>query len=224
MNYCVIFIILMVISMIIQVVLKSKFNKYSKVALPGGLTGADVAARMLAGAGINDVTIRPTNGTLTDFYDPRSKTVNLSEGVYASNSIAAAAIAAHECGHAIQHKVGYGPLRMRSALVPVVTFANNIVMWVLLLGILLIEVFPGLFWAGIALFAMTTLFSFITLPVEINASKRAVKFLTDTGVIYESQRSMAVDALKWAAYTYVIAALSSLATLLYYISIGNSRR
>lgn len=224
MNYWGIFIILMIVSLIVQAVLESKFNKYSKVALPGGLTGADVAARMLQAAGITDVVIRPTRGKLTDFYDPRTRTVNLSEGVYNGRSIAAAAVAAHECGHAVQHKVGYGPLRLRSALVPVVTFANNIVMWVLLLGILLMNVFPGLFWFGIALFAMTTLFSFVTLPVEINASSRAVNFLTETGIIYSSQRPMAVDALKWAAYTYVVAALSSLATLLYYIGIGNSRK
>lgn len=222
MNYWGIFILLMLVSLLVQTVLNHKFNKYSQIAIPGGLTGAGVAAKMLAAAGIYDVEVRPTRGTLTDFYDPRTKTVNLSEGVYNSCSIAAAAIAAHECGHAVQHKVGYGPLRLRSALVPVVSFANNIVMWVLLLGMLMINTFPNLFWFGVALFAMTTLFSFITLPVEINASARAVGFLTESGIIYSDQRHQAVDALKWAAYTYVVAALSSLATLLYYIGIGRS--
>lgn len=163
-------------------------------------------------------------GRLTDHYNPADKTVNLSEGVYSSASIAACAVAAHETGHAIQDAQGYAPLRLRSALVPVVTFANNTVQWVLLLGVLLINIFPALLWIGIALFAMTTLFSLVTLPVEINASTRAVAWLEGSGVVDAQTKPMAADALKWAAYTYVIAAVGSLATLFYYIGIANDRR
>ena len=179
---------------------------------------------MLAQNGIDDVTVQSVSGRLTDHFDPRSKTINLSEGVYDGASVAACAVAAHETGHAIQHAQGYAPLRLRSALVPVVTFANNTVQWVLLGGVLLIDVFPTLLWIGIALFAMTTFFSVVTLPVEINASQRAVQWLEHSGIVDATTRPMAVDALKWAAYTYVIAALGSLATLFYYISLGNSRR
>ena len=156
-------------------------------------------------------------------FSTQDKTVNLSEGVYGSASIAACAVAAHETGHAIQHAQGYAPLKLRSALVPVVTFANNTVQWVLLGGVLLINVFPTLLWIGIALFAMTTFFSVVTLPVEINASQRAVAWLERSGIVDVETRPMAVDALKWAAYTYIIAALGSLATLFYYISLGNRR-
>ena len=158
-----------------------------------------------------------------DKYYPQTKTVNLSENVYGSASIAAVAVAAHETGHALQHAQGYAPLKLRSALVPVVTFANNTVQWVLLAGIILINVFPTLLWIGIALFAATTFFSFVTLPVEINASQRAVRWLEGAGIVDATTRPMAVDALKWAAYTYVIAALGSLATLFYYISMANRR-
>ena len=213
---------IMVLSFIIQNVLQSRFRKYSKVGLTNGMSGAEVAQKMLRENGIYDVQVVPTKGMLTDHYDPRTKTIALSEGVFASRSVAAAAIAAHECGHAIQHAYGYGPLRMRSALVPVVNFASNIVQWVLLAGVLLIKIFPGLLLLGIGLFAITTFFSFITLPVEINASKRAVTWLADAGITDDKTRPMAIDALKWAAYTYVIAALGSLATLFYYI--GLSRR
>ena len=163
----------MVLSYIIQAMLNSKFNKYSRVPSPHGLTGADIARLMLKQNGINDVDVVSTPGRLTDHYNPADKTVNLSEGVYSSASIAACAVAAHETGHAIQDAQGYAPLRLRSSLVPVVTFANNTVQWVLLLGVLLINIFPALLWIGIALFAMTTLFSLVTLPVEINASTRA---------------------------------------------------
>ena len=211
----------MVASMLIQGMLQSKFEKYSQVPL--GLTGADVAARMLAAHGIRDVKIVSIKGKLTDHYDPTTKTVNLSENVYYGRSVAAAAVAAHECGHVVQHATGYAWLRMRSALVPVVSFSSNIVSWVLLAGVLLINVFPQLLWFGIALFALTTLFSFITLPVEINASARAVKWLENAGIVTYETKPMAVDALKWAAYTYVIAALGSLATLLYYISLANRK-
>ncbi len=220
MNIWVIMIIIMVLSFLVQQMLQSRFHKYSQVGLPTGMTGAEVAQKMLHDHGIYDVKVVPTRGMLTDHFNPQTKTVALSEGVYASRSVAAAAVAAHECGHAVQHAMGYAPLRMRSALVPVVNFASNIVQWVLLAGVLLVNVFPGLLWFGIFLFATTTLFSFITLPVEINASSRAISWLTQTGITDSQTRPMAIDALKWAAYTYVIAALGSLATLLYYIGLA----
>ena len=213
-------IITMVASMIVQQVLQSKFNKYSKVMISNGMTGAQVAQKMLHEHGIYDVKVTSTRGTLTDHYNPITKTVNLSEGVYASNSVAAAAVAAHECGHAVQHAYGYGPLKMRSALVPAVNIASSLVSWVILAGVILIETCPLLIWIGIALFATTTLFSFVTLPVEVNASTRAISWLSNAGITDYSTRPQAVDALKWAAYTYVIAALGSLATLLYYIGIA----
>lgn len=213
----------MVGSFIVQQMLNSRFEKYSKIGNPGGLTGAEIAQKMLLDHGIKDVRIVSVEGKLTDHFNPATATVNLSHDVYYGRSVAAAAVAAHECGHVVQHSEGYAPLRMRSALVPVVSFASSIVQWVLLAGILLINAFPGLLWFGIALFAMTTLFSFITLPVEINASARAVAWLENAGVTDAGTRPMAVDALKWAAYTYVIAAIGSLATLIYYISVANRR-
>ena len=219
-----IFIVVMVLSFIIQNRLQSRFEKYSRVPLPSGMTGAQVAMKMLNDNGIYDVKVIPARGMLTDHYNPATKTVALSEGVYGSRSVAAAAVAAHECGHAVQHAVGYAPLKMRSALVPVVSFASNIVQWVLLLGIIMVNSVPGLLWFGIALFAMTTLFSVITLPVEVNASQRAVAWLRNAGVTDSITSPMAVDALKWAAYTYVIAAVGSLATLLYYVSIAMGAR
>ena len=222
MNIWIIMIAIMVLSFIIQQMLQSRFTKYSRVSLPSGMSGAEVAQKMLRDHGIYDVKVVPTNGMLTDHFNPQTKTVALSESVYASRSVAAAAVAAHECGHAVQHAYGYAPLKMRSALVPVVNFASNIVQWVLLAGVLMINRFPGLLWIGIILFATTTLFSFITLPVEINASSRAISWLTQTGITDGQTRPMAIDALKWAAYTYVVAALGSLATLLYYI--GLTRR
>ena len=214
-------IVVMVLSMIIQARLKSRFEKYSEV--PASLTGAEVASRMLQAHGLHDVSIVSVEGTLTDHYNPQTKTVNLSHDVYYGRSVAAAAVAAHECGHVVQHATGYAPLKLRSALVPVVSFANNWVMWVLLAGVLLINIFPSLIWIGIGMFALTTLFSFITLPVEINASARAVQWLEGAGIVSYETKPMAVDALKWAAYTYVIAAIGSLATLLYYISIARRR-
>ena len=220
MNIWIIMLLIMVLSIIVQQMLQSRFNKYSQVGLPNGMTGAEAAQKMLNDHGIYDVKIVPAKGMLTDHYNPQTKTVALSEGVYASRSVAAAAVAAHECGHAIQHAHGYAPLKMRSALVPMVTFASNTVQWVLLAGILLMNVFPNLIWIGIFLFAMTTLFSFITLPVEINASSRAISWLTQSGITDAKTRPMAIDALKWAAFTYVIAAMGSLATLLYYIGLA----
>ena len=225
MNIYFLMIVIMLVSMLVQYMLQSRFSKYSQVGLPNGMTGADVARKMLADHGIYDVKVVPTNGMLTDHFNPQTKTVALSEGVYASRSVAAAAVAAHECGHAVQHAHGYAALRMRSALVPVVNFASNIVQWVLLAGVIMVSIFEGslgwgVLWLGIILFATTTLFSFVTLPVEINASARAISWLTQTGITDSQTRPMAIDALKWAAYTYVVAALGSLATLLYYIGLA----
>ena len=223
MNIWMIMIIVMVLSFLVQQMLQSRFNKYSQVGIPSGMTGAQVAEKMLHDHGIYNVKVVPTKGMLTDHFNPQTMTVALSEGVYASRSVAAAAVAAHECGHAVQHARGYAALRMRSALVPVVNFASSIVQWVLLLGVLMINTFPGLLWFGIILFATTTIFSFITLPVEINASARAVTWLSRAGITDGQTRPMAIDALKWAAYTYVIAAVGSLATLLYYIGLARGR-
>ena len=223
MNIWIIMILVMVLSFIVQQMLQSRFNKYSQVGLPNGMSGAEVAQKMLRDHGIYDVKVVPTNGMLTDHFNPQTKTVALSESVYASRSVAAAAVAAHECGHAVQHATGYAFVQMRSALVPVVSFASSIVQWVLLAGVIFIQTMPGLLWLGIGLFALTTLFSFITLPVEINASARAVSWLSRAGITDGYTRPMAIDALKWAAYTYVVAAIGSLATLLYYIGIARSR-
>ena len=216
--------LVMVLSWIVQSTLNRRFDKYSKIGTPGGLTGADVARKMLADNGITDVQVCSVAGKLTDHYDPSTKIVNLSQSVYGSASVAAAAVAAHETGHAIQHACGYAPLKLRSWLVPVVSFANNTVQWVLLAGCLLLEITPSLLWIGIALFALTTFFSVVTLPVEVNASSRAVEWLENAGITNYETAPMAKDALKWAAYTYFIAAIGSLATLFYYIGIANSRR
>lgn len=223
MNIWFIMILVMVLSFIVQQMLQSRFEKYSKVPLSNGMSGAEVALKMLHDNGIYDVKVVPTRGMLTDNYNPTTKTLSLSESVYGNRNVAAAAVAAHECGHAIQHAKGYAPLRLRSALVPVVSFASSIVQWVLLAGVIMINTFPSLLWIGIGLFAMTTLFSIITLPVEINASERAVQWLSDARITDTVTTPMAQDALKWAAYTYVIAAVGSLATLLYYIGIARSR-
>ena len=217
--YWALFIGIAVISWLVSARMQSKFKKYSQVPMSGGMTGRDVAEKMLRDNGITDVRVISVAGQLTDHYNPVTKTVNLSEPVYASNSIAAAAVAAHECGHAVQHATAYGPLKMRSALVPVVSFSSNIVQWVLLGGMLMLKAFPQLFLIGIILFAVTTLFSFITLPVEINASSRALVWLKTADITNYQTDGMAKDALRSAAYTYVVAALGSLATLLYYILI-----
>ena len=207
---------------IIQADLKSKFKKYSK--MPIGLSGRDVALKMLHDNGIYDVKVVSIPGKLTDHYNPTDRTVNLSKEVYGSASVAAAAVAAHECGHAVQHAKAYGPLKLRSALVPVVSFSSSIVSWVLLLGVLLIGVFPFLLLGGIILFAFTTLFSIITLPVEIDASKRALTWLQSAGITNDRNHRYATGALRSAAYTYVIAAISSLTTLFYYIAVYMGRR
>ena len=222
----IIFGVFALISWLISSNLKSKFERYSKIPIPRGMTGKDVAMKMLRDNGIYDVQVISTNGHLTDHYNPLTKTVNLSENVYASSSVAAAAIAAHECGHAVQHATAYAPLTLRSKLVPMVNFASNWMQWVLLAGILMVNTFPQLLLAGICLFAITTLFSFITLPVEINASARALTWLNTAGITNYDTHDQAKDALKTAAYTYVVAALGSLATLVYYILIfmGGNRR
>ena len=217
--YLIIFLGVTILSWVVQANLQSKFKKYSQVPLNGGMTGREVAEKMLRDNGIYNVSVTCTPGHLTDHYNPTNGTVNLSESVYHSNSVAAAAVAAHECGHAVQHAVAYAPLQLRSALVPVVSFASNTVQWVLLAGILLVEVFPTLLLIGIGLFALTTLFSFVTLPVEIDASRRATQWLSSAGITSPYNHQMAVSALSSAAYTYVVAALGSLATLLYYVMI-----
>ena len=222
--YWIIFIAIALASWLVSYSLKSKFERYSKEALP--MNGRDVAEKMLRDHGITDVQITHIDGQLTDHYNPATKTVNLSKDVYYGTNVAAAAVAAHECGHAVQHATAYAPLKLRSALVPVVSFASNWMTWVLLAGMLLIETFPQILLAGICLFALTTLFSFITLPVEVNASQRAVNWLQESGITDRETTEMASDALHSAAYTYVVAALSSLATLIYYILIflGGNRR
>ena len=217
-------IVIGVVGMLVQWKLKSVFAKYSKVLSPGGLTGAQIAQKMLNDNGIYDVKVTCIKGQLTDHYDPTKKTVNLSEDVFRMNSVSAAAVAAHECGHAVQHKVGYAPLRFRSALVPAVSISSKLSMIVILIGLFLIKTFPALFWIGIAMFALVFLFSAITLPVEFNASKRALAWLQSSNSLSNTEIAQAKEALSWAASTYVVAALSSLASLLYYISLANSRR
>lgn len=214
----------MLLSWIVGSRLKSKFNEFSKIPVNYGMSGRDVAQKMLNDNGIYDVKIQSVEGQLTDHYNPVDKTVNLSPDVYHGHSVAAAAVAAHECGHAVQHATAYHWLTMRSQLVPVVSFSSKWVQWVLLAGILLINTFPQLLLVGIIMFAVTTVFSFITLPVEIDASRRALVWLGNSGITSQATHPKAQEALRWAAYTYVVAALSSLATLLYYLSIYMGRR
>lgn len=218
--------VIFILSFVVQNSLKSKFAKYSKVPLGVPMAGRDVALAMLQQNGCSDVQVTSVSGQLTDHFNPANKTVNLSEPVFGTNSIAAAAVAAHECGHAVQHKVGYSMLQLRSKLVPVVSFASNTVQWLLLVGIMIVQITPIPLYIAIALFATTVLFSFVTLPVEIDASQRAVKWLEGSGIVSGQQLEYAKDALKAAAYTYVVAAIGSLATLLYYIAMifGGNRR
>ena len=220
--YWILFIAIALASWLVSNNLQRKFKKYAQT--PIGMNGKAIAEKMLYDNGIFDVKVISTHGHLTDHYNPATKTVNLSDSVYGQYNIAAAAVAAHECGHAIQHAKAYAPLKMRSALVPVVSFSSNIMQWILLGGMLMINIFPQLLLIGICLFAMTTLFSFITLPVEIDASRRAIAWLSNSGVTHRGTDEMAKSALRSAAYTYVVAALGSLATLLYYIFIFLSRR
>ena len=216
-TYWIVFIVFMILSWGVSARLKSKHRKYSKIPIASGLTGKDVAEKMLRDNGINDVTVHSVAGELTDHYNPAKKTINLSRDVYSGATVAAAAVAAHETGHALQHAQSYAWLNMRSKLAPVVGFASNWIQWVLIAGLVLLNSRPEILLVGIVLFAITTLFSFITLPVEINASKRAMAWLDNSGITYSGTHDMAEDALRWAAYTYVIAALGSLATLIYYI-------
>ena len=215
--YWIIFIGIALASWLVSASLERKFKRYS--AEPLSMTGRDVAEKMLHDHGIYDVEITCIEGQLTDHYNPATKTVNLSKEVYHGANVAAAAVAAHECGHAVQHAHEYAPLKMRSALVPAVSFASKWMTWILLIGMLTINSFPQLLAIGVGLFAVTTLFAFITLPVEVNASQRAVNWLQEAGITDRETTAMASDALHSAAYTYVVAALSSLATLIYYVLI-----
>ena len=222
--YWIMFIGVAILSYIVQALLQSRFKKASKIGLRSGMTGAEVAVKMLHDHGIHDVKVTSIPGSLTDHYNPTDKTLNLSESVYGQRTVAAAAVAAHECGHAVQHARGYAPLRLRSALVPVVNFASKTVTWVLLAGMLLINIFPNLILIGVGLFGVTTLFSIVTLPVEINASRRATQWLEMAKLTDGTNHDEAVGTLRAAAYTYVVAALSSLATLIYYLMIFTSGR
>lgn len=215
-------IIIAIAGFIVQAKLEAVFNKYSKVLSPGGMTGKEIAEKMLRDHGIRDVRVVSVRGRLTDHYNPADKTLNLSESVYNHNSVSAAAVAAHECGHAIQHAQGYAPLKLRSALVPVVQVSSMLSQLVIIAGILLINVIPGLYWLGIAMFAMIFIFSLVTLPVEYNASSRALSWLERSNTLSASEVNGASITLKWAARTYLVSALSALATLIYYL--GFSRR
>ncbi|MDR0543008.1 MAG: zinc metallopeptidase [Dysgonamonadaceae bacterium] len=221
--YWILFIGIALISWLVSNNLKSKEKKYSRIPLDNGMTGREIAEQMLRDNGIDDVRVVATNGILTDNYNPTNKTISLSETVYHGDNVFAAAVAAHETGHALQHAMAYAPLKMRSALVPVVSFSSQWVTWILLGGLLLMgngsRFGASILLAGIGLFAMTTVFSFITLPVEINASMRALTWLNRAGITTSRNHTAAEGALKAAAYTYVVAALNSLATLLYYIMI-----
>lgn len=217
-------IIIGIAGFIVQARLQSVFAKYSKVPFAGNMTGKDVAEKMLRDNGITDVTVTHTPGQLTDHFNPANKTVNLSDAVYSSNSVASAAVAAHECGHAVQHAVGYAPLKMRSALVPVTTFSSRFAIFFIIGGIIMAGVSNSLvlFWVGIAMIAVSALFSLVTLPVEYDASRRALAWLDGQHILTSQQQGQAKEALMWAARTYLVAALSAIATLLYYI--GFARR
>lgn len=204
--------------------LKSKFNQYSQIPIRSGLSGKEIAEKMLADNGIYDVRVISVEGKLTDHYNPTDKTVNLSHEVYHGRNAAAAAVAAHECGHAVQHARAYAWLKMRSTLVPMVSVASNYMQWIILIGILVIQSTPVPLFIGVVLFGLTTLFSFITLPVEFDASRRALAWIDSRGIVTSQEHSMSKDALWWAAMTYVVAALGSLATLLYYVSLLLGRR
>ena len=210
---------IMLFSWLVSSRLKSKFEHYSQLHLQNNMSGAEIAHKMLSDNGIYDVKVISTPGQLTDHYNPVDKTVNLSESVYNQRNAAAAAVAAHECGHAVQHAVGYEWLTMRSKLVPFVNVASSYMQWILLAGILMLKTFPGLLLIGIILFAATTLFSIVTLPVEYDASNRALAWLKNKNMLNPAEYAGAEDSLKWAARTYVVAALASIGTLLYYVMI-----
>lgn len=225
--YWIIFIGIMVVSWIVQFTFRNKFKKYSEMPLSSGLSGAEIAQKMLNENGISDVQVISVEGQLTDHYNPAHRTVNLSPDVYHGRSVAAAAVAAHECGHAVQHATAYSWLQFRSAMVPIVSVASKLTTWVLMIGVIMMA-FSGNVYVlaiGVAALALTTLFSFITLPVEFDASKRALAWLDASNITYSTEEhDGAKDALKWAAMTYVVAALSALVTLLYYASILFGRR
>jgi len=218
--------IIMLMSWLVSSRLKSKFEYYSQLPLQNGMSGKEIAEKMLADNGIYDVKVISVEGQLTDHYNPADKTVNLSEAVYNQRNAAAAAVAAHECGHAVQHAKAYSMLELRSKLVPIVSFASGIVQWILLAGIIMIRTFPALLLVGIVVFAATTLFTIITLPVEYDASNRALAWLKNKNMLNQAEYAGAEDALKWAARTYVVAAIGSIGTLLYYVSLymSGSRR
>ena len=209
--------------MLVQSRLKSKFKKYSHMHLQNGMSGKEIAEKMLADNGIFDVKVISTPGSLTDHYNPQNKTVNLSESVYGERNAAAAAVAAHECGHAVQHAKSYAWLNLRSKLVPAVGISSKLASFLLIAGIFTVEIFPQLLLIGILLFAATVVFTIVTLPVEYDASNRALAWLEEKHMVTNTEHDAAKDALKWAARTYVVAALSSIATLLYYVNIYNSR-
>ena len=217
--------VVMLVSWLVSNRLQSKFDYYSKVHLRNGMSGAEIAEKMLADHGIHDVKVISTPGRLTDHYNPADKTVNLSEAVYNQRNAAAAAVAAHECGHAVQHAQAYSWLTMRSKMVPMVQISSSLVQWVLIGGILMINTFPSLLLIGIVLFAVTTLFSIVTLPVEYDASNRALAWLKNKNMVSQQEYAGAEDSLKWAARTYLVAAIGSIATLLYYLMryVGASR-
>lgn len=217
-------IIFMGLSMWVSWRLKSKFQKYSQIPLQSGYTGREIAEMMLADNGIHDVKVISVAGRLTDHYNPADKTVNLSEYVYEARSAAAAAVAAHECGHAVQHARAYSFLKFRSAMVPALSIASRYMQWIILIGIFMLQTTPIPLAIGVALFALTTIFSFVTLPVEFDASKRALNWISSNNIVTQQELAMSKDALKWAAMTYVVAALGSLATLLYYVSLLMGRR
>jgi hypothetical protein len=216
--------LIMLFSWLVSRQLKKKFELYSKLQLNNGMSGAEIAEKMLADHGIRDVKVISTPGRLTDHYNPTDKTVNLSEAVYNQRNAAAAAVAAHECGHAVQHATAYSWLELRSQLVPVVNIASNYVQWILIGGIFMMKTFPSLLLIGIVIFAATTLFSIVTLPVEYDASNRALAWLENKNMLTREEQAGAKDALKWAARTYVVAAIGSIATLLYYVMIYMNRR
>lgn len=214
----------MLIGWLVSRQLKSRFEKYSQTPVSSGLSGQQIAEKMLRDNGITDVRVISVEGRLTDHYNPLDKTVNLSHDVFYGRNAAAAAVSAHECGHAVQHAKAYSMLQVRSALVPIVSFASNFVHWVLLAGIILINTFPSLLLIGILLFALTTLFSLVTLPVEFDASRRALVWLETSRTVTPQEHTQSKDALWWAAMTYVVAALSALSTLFYYVMIYMGRR
>ncbi len=219
-------IVIGILGYIVQARMQSVFKKYSRVQFPGGLTGAQVAEKMLRDNNIHNVKVTHVSGTLTDHFNPRTMTVNLSDSVYASNSVAAAAVAAHECGHAVQHARGYAPLVLRSQLVPIVQFASSAAMWVIMLGLMILASTQNetLCWIGVGMIGVSALFSIVTLPVEYNASARALEWLQASRTMSGEQLGQARQALSWAARTYLVAALSAIASLLYYVFLILGRR